>query len=299
MEDVIETTQEATQEATADVSALLQYVHGHIPNLIGFGIQVLLAIAFFFIGRMLISWIRKLVRTMMQRSSADKGVEQFVDSLLKFGLYAILIFTIATKFGVDAASVAAIIASAGVAVGLALQGSLSNFAGGVLILLLKPFVVGDYIIEDNHGNEGTVKEIQLFYTKLVTMDNRSVIIPNGMLTDNSLTNVTQMDERRLEVKVCISYESDLRKAKEVLKSLMEREERISREQEQIVFVSELGMDGVELGMRGWVRTEDYWPVRWRMLEEIKLTLDEEGIEIPYHQIEIQMKREKDLQNSVK
>lgn len=299
MEEVIETTQEATQEATEDMSALLQYIHEHIPNLIGFGIQVLFALAFFFIGRMLITWIRKLVRTMMQRSNADKGVEQFVDSLLKFGMYAILIFTIATKFGVDAASVAAIIASAGVAVGLALQGSLANFAGGVLILLLKPFVVGDYIIEDNHGNEGTVKEIQLFYTKLVTMDNRSVIIPNGMLTDNSLTNVTQMDERRLEIKVCISYESDLRKAKEVLGTLMEREERISREREQIVFVSELGMDGVELGMRGWVKTEDYWPVRWKMLENIKLTLDEEGIEIPYHQIEIQMKSEKGLQNSVK
>lgn len=299
MEEVIETTQEATQEATEDVSALLQYIHEHIPNLIGFGIQVLFALAFFFIGRMLITWIRKLVRTMMQRSNADKGVEQFVDSLLKFGMYAILIFTIATKFGVDAASVAAIIASAGVAVGLALQGSLANFAGGVLILLLKPFAVGDYIIEDNHGNEGTVKEIQLFYTKLVTMDNRSVIIPNGMLTDNSLTNVTQMDERRLEVKVCISYESDLKNAKEVLGTLMEREERISREREQIVFVSELGMDGVELGMRGWVKTEDYWPVRWKMLENIKLTLDEEGIEIPYHQIEIQMKSEKGLQNSVK
>ncbi len=293
MEDVIETTQEATE----DVSMFLEYIQEHIPDLIGFGIQVLLAIVFFLIGRSVITWIRRLVRTMMQRSAADKGVEQFVDSLLKFGMYAVLIFMIATKFGVDAASVAAVIASAGVAVGLALQGSLANFAGGVLILILKPFAVGDYIIEDNHGNEGTVKEIQLFYTKLVTMDNRSVIIPNGMLTDNSLTNVTQMDERRLEVKVCISYESDLRKAKKILGGLMAKEDRISREREQIVFVSELGADGVELGMRGWVRTDDYWPVKWKLLEDIKLTLDEEGIEIPYHKVEIHTKSEKDLQNS--
>lgn len=289
MEEVIETTQETAQEATEDVSALLQYIQEHIPSLIGFGMRVILTIAFFFIGRLVINWIRRLSRAMLERSSADKGVEQFVDSLLKFGLNAILIFTIATKFGVDTASVAAIIASAGVALGLALQGSLSNFAGGVLILLLKPFVVGDYIIEDNHGNEGTVKEIQMFYTKLVTMDNRSVIIPNGMLTNNSLTNVTQMDERRLEVKVSISYESDLRRAKEVLWKLMERETRIDQEKERNIFVSELGMDGVEIGMRGWVKTGEYWPVKWQMLEDIKLTLDEEGIVIPYHQVEVQMK----------
>ena len=289
MEEVIETTQETAQEATEDVSASIQYIQEHIPSLIGFGIQVVMALVFFFIGRIAINWLRKLTGTMLKRSSVDKGVEQFVDSLLKFGLNGILIFTIATKFGMDTASVAAIIASAGVALGLALQGSLSNFAGGVLILLLKPFIVGDYIIEDNHGNEGTVQEIQMFYTKLLTMDNRSVIIPNGMLTNNSLTNVTQMDERRLEIKVSISYESDLRRAKEVLWTLMERDERISKERERNIFVSELGMDGVEIGMRGWVKTDEYWPVRWRMLENIKLTLDEEGIIIPYHQVEIQMK----------
>ena len=289
MEEVIETTQETALEATEDVGALIKYIQENIPSLIGFGFQVILSLIFFFIGRMLISWIRKLTRTMLQRSSADKGVEQFVDSLLKFGLNAILIFTIATKFGVDTASVAAIIASAGVAAGLALQGSLSNFAGGVLILLLKPFVVGDYIIEDNNGNEGTVQEIQMFYTILLTMDNRSVIIPNGMLTNNSLTNVTQMDERRLEVKVSISYESDLRRAKEILRELMEQESRINQEREQLIFVSELGADGVEIGMRCWVKTDEYWPVKWQMLENIKLTFDEEGIVIPYRQVEIQMK----------
>lgn len=286
MEEVIETTQEATEE----VNVFIQYVQEHIPNLISFGIQVILAIIFFCIGRMIIRWIRKIAGRMLERSSADKGVEQFVDSLLKFGLYAILIFTIATKFGVDTASVAAIIASAGVAVGLALQGSLSNFAGGVLILLLKPFVVGDYIIEDNHNNEGTVKEIQLFYTKLVTLDNRTVIIPNGMLTNNSLTNVTQMDERRLELKICISYEADLKNAKEVLRKVMNQEGRIDPNKEQNIFVDELGMDGVVIGIRGWVKTEEYWPVRWQMLENIKLALDAEGIDIPYHQIEIQMKK---------
>ena len=284
MDEVIETTNEAAE----DVNVFIQYLQDHIPNLISFAIEIVLALIFFFLGRIMIKWIRKLVRKMLERSNVDKGVETFVDSLLKFMLYGILLFTIATKFGFDTASVAALIASAGVAVGLAVQGSLSNFAGGILILLLKPFVVGDYIIEDNHGDEGTVKEIQLFYTKLLTVDNRTVVIPNGMLTNNSLTNVTHMDERKLELKVSISYESDLLKAKAVLADLIRKESRIMQDKEHRIFVDELGDDGVILGMRCWVSTEDYWNVRWDMLEEIKLTFERESIVIPYRQMNVRI-----------
>ncbi len=284
MDEVIETTNEAAE----DVNVFIQYLQDHIPNLIGFAIEIVLALIFFFLGRIVIKWIRKLTRKMLERSNVDKGVETFVDSLLKFMLYGILLFTIATKFGFDTASVAALIASAGVAVGLAVQGSLSNFAGGILILLLKPFVVGDYIIEDNHGDEGTVKEIQLFYTKLLTFDNRTVVIPNGMLTNNSLTNVTHMDERKLELKVSISYESDLLKAKAVLADLIRKESRIMQDKEHRIFVDELGDDGVILGMRCWVSTEDYWNVRWDMLEGIKLTFDRESIVIPYRQMNVRI-----------
>lgn len=284
MDEVIETTNEAAE----DVNVFIQYLQDHIPNLISFAIEIVLALIFFFLGRIAIKWIRKLIRKMLERSNVDKGVETFVDSLLKFMLYGILLFTIATKFGFDTASVAALIASAGVAVGLAVQGSLSNFAGGILILLLKPFVVGDYIIEDNHGDEGTVKEIQLFYTKLLTVDNRTVVIPNGMLTNNSLTNVTHMDERKLELKVSISYESDLLKAKAVLAGLIRKDSRIIQDKEHRIFVDELGDDGVILGMRCWVSTEDYWNVRWDMLEDIKLTFDRESIVIPYHQMSVRI-----------
>ena len=284
MDEVIETTNEAAE----DVNVFIQYLQDHIPNLIGFAIEIVLALIFFFLGRIAIKWIRKLIRKMLERSNVDKGVETFVDSLLKFMLYGILLFTIATKFGFDTASVAALIASAGVAIGLAVQGSLSNFAGGILILLLKPFVVGDYIIEDNHGDEGTVKEIQLFYTKLLTVDNRTVVIPNGMLTNNSLTNVTHMDERKLELKVSISYESDLLKAKAVLADLIRKESRIMQDKEHRIFVDELGDDGVILGMRCWVSTEDYWNVRWDMLEGIKLTFDRESIVIPYRQMNVRI-----------
>lgn len=285
---------EAANEATKEVNAFFQYVQDHIPALIAFGLKVAAAILLIMIGRIMIKWIRKIARRAFERSGADKGVEQFVDSMLKFGLYAILIFTIATKFGVDTASVAALIASAGVAIGLALQGSLSNFAGGVLILLLKPFVVGDYIIEDNHKNEGTVKEIQLFYTKLTTIDNKTIIIPNGMLTNNSLTNVTEKDERRLDLKVDISYEADLRKAKHLIEQLLNQEKQILKEQEIVVFVDELGASSVVIGARAWVKTEDYWPLRWKLLEEIKLLMDDNGIEIPYQQMTVHMRGNADL-----
>ena len=279
---------EAAQETVQEVNKLTEYLQSKFPDIIGFGIKVILALVVFEIGRRLIKWVRKLVRVSMEKSSVDKGVEQFVDSFLKFGLYALLIFTIATNFGVDTASIAALLASAGVAVGLALQGSLSNFAGGVLILILKPFVVGDYIIEDNNKNEGTVKEIQLFYTKLTTLDNKTIIIPNGMLTNNSLTNVTEKNERKLDLKVDISYDSDLRKAKVVLRRLIDAEERIMKDEEIQIFVHELGASSVVLGLRAWVKADDYWAVRWKLLEDIKLTMDAEGIEIPYQQVSVHM-----------
>ena len=279
---------DATQDAVNEVNQATQYLQEHLSDLIGFGVKVLIAIAVFMIGRVLIQFIRKIVRKSLARSSADKGVEQFVDSVLKFSLYFLLIFMIAAKLGVDTTSVAAIIASGGVAIGLALQGSLSNFAGGVLILLLKPFEVGDYIIEDTNHNEGTVKEIQIFYTKLTTIDNKTVVIPNGTLANHSLTNVTARDERQLDLKIGISYESDLKKAKQILERMLNENENIIKDEDINVFVDSLGDSSVVLGIRAWVKTEEYWKTRWGLLEEIKLTFDEEGITIPYNQITVHM-----------
>ena len=248
-----------------------------------------LALVAFFIGRLVIRWIRKIVRRSFERSGADKGVEQFVDSLLKYGLYALLVFSLISSLGFDTTSVAAVLASGGVAIGLALQGSLSNFAGGVLILLLKPFVVGDYIIEDSNGKEGTVKEIQIFYTKLSTIDNKTIVIPNGMLTNNSITNATAKDERQLDLRVSISYDADIRQAKNVIEELLEKDECIIKNEQINVFVHELADNAVVLGIRAWVKNEEYWTTRWRLLEEIKILLDENGIEIPYPQMAVHMK----------
>lgn len=280
-----------TEEVVQEVGRLAQYMNDKIPELFDFIIGVILAIAVFFIGVKLIGFIRKIVKRSLQRSGVDKGVETFVDSLLKFGLYAVLVISIGENFGLDTASIAAAFTSAGVAIGLALQGSLSNFAGGVLILILKPFVVGDYIIEDTNKCEGTVKEIQIFYTKLLTVDNKTIVIPNGTLSNTSLTNVTAQDMRKLDLKVDISYNADLKKAKELIESLLKNEEDILQDQEMVVFVDNLASSSVVIGARAWVRTEDYWKVRWRLLENIKLSLDENGIEIPYQQLTVHVEKE--------
>lgn len=290
---IADTTQEvtdATQEAVKQVNQLTQYVQDSIPELITFGLKVLAALVAFFVGRLVIRWIRKIVRRSFERSGADKGVEQFVDSLLKYGLYALLVFSLISSLGFDTTSVAAVLASGGVAIGLALQGSLSNFAGGVLILLLKPFVVGDYIIEDSNGKEGTVKEIQIFYTKLSTIDNKTIVIPNGMLTNNSITNATAKDERQLDLRVSISYDADIRQAKNVIEELLEKDECIIKNEQINVFVHELADNAVVLGIRAWVKNEEYWETRWRLLEEIKILLDENGIEIPYPQMTVHMQK---------
>lgn len=289
--DVQESVQGVTSEATQEVSQMVQFFEDHIPDLVAFGIQVLLALVFFFVGSKVIKWIRKIVRKSFERANADAGVSQFVDSMLKFGLYALLIFIIATKFGVESSSVAALIASAGVAVGLALQGSLSNFAGGILILLLKPFAVGDYIIVTQEGIEGTVKEIQIFYTKLATVDNQTVVVPNSILTNNSLTNVTARPERKLDLKVGISYDADLKKAKSLIEDMLLHDESIIQDEEIRVFVASLGDSAVMIGLRAWVKTEEYWATRWRLMEEIKLTFDAEGIDIPYNQLTVHVREE--------
>ena len=286
---------EVTQDTVEEVNRLAQFIQNSIPKLAAFGVRLLIALAVFFAGRIVIKWIQRIVRHSLERSGVDKGVEQFVDSFLKVGLYSLLIFSIGAKFGIDTASVAALVASGGVAIGLALQGSLSNFAGGVLILLLKPFEVGDYIYEDTNKNEGTVKEIQIFYTKLSTVDNKTIVIPNGMLTNNSLTNATAKEERQLDLKISISYQADLKKAKELILDILRKDESVKQDAGTNVFVDDLADSAVVLGVRAWVKNDDFWPTKWRMLETIKLTLDEQGIEIPYPQLTVHMRENKSFE----
>lgn len=254
------------------------------------GVRVVLAIAGFFIGTQLIRIVRKIVKKSMKHANAELGVIQFMDSFIKVVLYVILIFMIASGFGLDAASIVAVLGSAGVAIGLAIQGSLSNFAGGVLILLLKPFKVGDYIIEDSNKNEGIVQEIQLFYTKLATPDNKIIILPNGTLANSSLTNVSACKVRRVDIKIGIAYEADIREAKKVITDVLRADEDTIKDREMFVYVDELGDSSVVLGVRCWFLTEEYWNGKWRITEAIKYALDENEISIPYPQMDVHLEK---------
>lgn len=252
------------------------------------GTRIVLAAVVLFIGAQLIKVVRRLVKKSLERGSADQGVIQFIDSFLKFSLYVVLLITIASGFGLDAASILALLGSAGVAIGLAIQGSLANFVGGVLILILKPFKVGDYIKEDTNGNEGTVISIELFYTKLTTVDNRVIVLPNGTLANSSLTNVTACDSRRLDIKVGISYDADIRQAKDVLQKVLEEDEGVLKEKEHFVYVDELAESSVNLGIRCWFSMDGYWQGKWRLTENVKYALEEAEIGIPYPQMDLHL-----------
>ena len=241
---------------TEEIDRAQAYMDQYLPGVVSFGLKVLIALLVFFISSRLIKLVRRLVRRSMERAGADTGLVQFIDSLLKAFLYFVLVMLIASGFGVDTASVIALAGSAGLAAGLALQGSLSNFAGGVLILMVKPFKVGDYIIQGDL--EGTVSQIEMIYTSLLTPDNRKVVIPNGALADSSLINVTAQEKRRLDIDVGISYAADLRRAKEVCMKLLEQDARILQDEERLAVVSELADSAVMLKVRFWVRPEDYW-----------------------------------------
>ena len=264
-------------------------ISAQIPAVEAFAWKVILAIVIYFIASKVIVKICAIIRAAMNKAGADTGVIQFLTSFVKTALYFLLIVSIAVRFGIKESSIAALLASGGVAIGLALQGGLSNLAGGVIIMLLRPFTVGDYIIENTNSQEGTVVKIDLFYTTLSTVDNRRITIPNGNITNSSIVNVTSQDKRKLEIKVMIGYQSDLKKAKGILETLLHADPAIMSEQEMLVFVDELADDGVILGLRAWVKTEDYWPAKWRLNEEIKLTFDEENIDIPYPQRDVHIK----------
>lgn len=291
--DVVESTEEVIvietiEKVVENPGVLRTYLEGLVPSLISFVLQVVLAFVIYAVSAKLIKWVVKVVQKTMERHNVDTGVMQFLSAIIKYALYVVVIMTILSLFGVATTSVVAVLGSAGVAIGLALQGSLSNFAGGVLILLLKPFKVGDYIIQG--GSEGTVYEISIFYTKLKTVDNKVVVIPNGTLSNNTLVNVSHMDRRRVDIVVGISYDADIRVAKNIIYNLAQNDPGRLEEEEAVVFVDNLGASSVDIGVRLWVNAADYWAVKWRLTENIKYAMDENGISIPYQQIDVQIKQ---------
>lgn len=280
------------QEVQSDLAQLnpnvmLETIKGWLPGLLAFGYKLLIAALMLAIGSRVIRLVRRILERSFLRMEMEISLRKFLISLINAILYAILVFMAIEKIGFNSASIVAILGSAGIALGLALQGSLANFAGGVLILLMRPFKVGDYIVSKD--GEGTVSIIGLVYTTLKTVDNKLIVIPNGTLSNDSLTNVTAQEKRRVDIRVGIGYSSDLRLAKEILKSSYEKHPLVLKEEEIVVFVDDLADSSVVLCGRGWAATEDYWTVKWDLLEQVKLAYDEAGIEIPFKQVDVHMK----------
>ena len=293
MQAQLDTEAQLLQEISDNPGAIRTYLEGMVPSLLSFLVQVIVAIIVLLIGSRIIKFLLKLIRKSLDRSKVEAGVVTFLCSLVKYSLYFVLAMIILAQFGVTTSSVVAVLGSAGLTRGLALQGSLSNFAGGVLILLLKPFVVGDYIIDGATGQEGTVSSITIFYTKLLTVDNRMILIPNGTLSNSSITNVTHMEKRRIDLLIGVSYEANLAKTKQVLLDVVKSEDKILPGEPVDVYVSELADSSVQMGVRAWVKTEDYWPIRWKMTEDIKNALDANGISIPYPQMDVTVAMQKE------
>lgn len=276
------------EQISNELNALEKFIDTLPEKTIGLGVRVVVAAVLFFVGSKLIKLIRRITKRSLQRANAETGVIQFLDGFMKVCLYGLLILVIAGNFGVDATGVAALAGSAGVTIGLALQGSLSNLAGGVLILLIKPFRVGDYIMESAYGTEGTVKEIGIFYTRLETFDGKMVVLPNGGLANNSITNATYTYMRRMDLRFCIAYEADIAKAKQILMSIMDNDEDVLQDQPKQAFVSNLLDSSVEIALRCFCENAKYWDLRWRLFENVKLSFDAAGIKIPYPQMELHM-----------
>lgn len=254
----------------------IEYLWIILPNIF---LGLLIAIVGWWVIKIINHWIAKFFNL----RTYDPTLVQFVQDFINYALKVLLFVTVITQLGVKTSSLIAILGAAGLAIGLALQGSLSNFAGGILLLVFKPFKVGDWI--SAQGNEGSVKQITVFSTKLNTFGNQEVIIPNGSLSNGSIINYSSEPNRRDNFKIGIGYTSDLKKAKDLLLELCNNHELVLQEPAPVCVVDELGDFSVNLSLRYWTKRQDFWTVRFHIIEETKLTFDSNGIEIPFpHQV---------------
>ena len=272
-----------------DIGQSVSPLNALLTSLVPLGLKILEALVIFVIGKKLINFAIKLLDGATARADLEVGLARFLSTVARIALYILLAFVIIGELGFNTASIIAVLGSAALAVGLSLQGSLANFAGSVLILVTRPFKVGDYIICS--GGEGTVKDIGLVFTELTTGDNRRITIPNGSLANGPITNITAHSTRRVDLTVGISYSADLKKAKEVITETIQKNSYILKDQPIAVFVNSLGESDVVLACGGWVNTPDYLAAKRALTEEIKLAFDEAGVEIPFPQVDVHMKQE--------
>ena len=257
--------------------------------LIDFGIKLIVALAIFIIGKFVAKLISKGTGKLLKKRGVDGAVISFVSSLTYGLVFVVALIAAISHLGFNTSSLVAIIGAAGLAIGLALQGSLSNFASGVLIISLRPFKSGDFV--EVSGIAGVVEEILIFSTKLRTGDNKTVIVPNGAITSGTITNYSAKPTRRIDLVIGVSYDANLAKTKEILADVVAKNELVLTDQAVTIGVSELADSSVNLVVRPWVKSENYWPVYFELLENIKVALDEAGIEIPYPQLSLHTNRE--------
>ncbi len=246
--------------------------------------EVLLAIVIFYIGIKIAKLLVKLLKRIFDARKVEKTVANFTLSLVRWTVYVITFIVSISVVGIQVTSLVTLLGSAGITLGFALQGSLSNLAGGILILLVKPFKAGDYILENHSGNEGTVEGIDIFYTKLRTIEEKVVVIPNGTLTNNSVVNYTALEKRVLLLKIGVDYGTDITKAKDTIRRVLKGESRIIDPEKALIYMDEFDSNAVIIGFRAYVNTNEYWPCRWAVLESIKKAFDEEKITIPFAQV---------------
>ncbi|MFW5985598.1 MAG: mechanosensitive ion channel family protein [Halanaerobiaceae bacterium] len=247
--------------------------------------KIALAFLVLIIGRFLIRRILYKLERKIQKN-LDPSLKTFINSLVRVTLYILLLVITASTLGIEMTSFVAILGAAGLAIGLALQGSLANFAGGVLILVFRPFDVGDFIETGSH--KGKVEEIQILYTTLITRDNKNVIIPNGKLANDSIINYTKTDTRRVELSIGVSYEDDIREVKKQLQDIVAAHELILEEPEPLIRVAEHAASSINFNVYVWAKNDDFWNIYYDLLEEIKIVFDEQDITFPFPQMDVHM-----------
>lgn len=260
------------------------------PKLLEIGKLLIAAVLIWIIGKKVIKFALKIAKRALERGKVDGGVQSFLMSMLRIVLHGVLVVILAGTVGIETGSIIALLGSAGLAIGLALQGSLSNFAGGVLILILKPFKIGDYIVAN--GMEGVVTGIDIFYTKLCTTDNCVVVIPNGSLSNSNIKNVTKEPLRRVDLIASVAYESDIKLVKRLLFELASGVEYLVEDEAHPVqvYVDAYGESAINLGLRFWTKTENYWSAKWEATEKMKEVFDRNQISIPYNQLDVMIKK---------
>lgn len=265
-----------------------QWLTNNSDLFIQYGVNIISALIILFIGNLIVKAVANSVSKVLQKKKMDRAVVEFVHGLVRYLLFVIVLIAALGRLGVQTASVVAVIGAAGLAVGLALQGSLSNFAAGVLIVAFRPFKSGDYV--EIGGVAGSVDSIQIFQTVLTTPDNKMVVVPNGSVIGSPITNYSRHDTRRIDLMIGVSYNSDLQKTKALLTKICESDERVLKEPGVQVGVHTLADSSVNFVVRPWVSTAEYWNVYFDLMQAIKEGLDNEGIEIPFPQVDVHMNK---------